>query len=174
MKEDTTPWYRQFWPWFIILLPASAVVASLYTVSLAVRTTDSLVIAADDGVDVVTERILAAERRANELELAATLEIDTTSGAITVDVDGSDRVDDRRPLELLFSHPTDARRDRSVALAPAPPLDDGTPVWSGHVADVPLGRWYIVLREGDTWRLSGTWNGGQRLNLRANHAGNGA
>ena len=59
--QDTKPWYRQFWPWFIICLPASAVVASLYTVSLAVRTTDSLVIASDDGMDVVTERNLAAE-----------------------------------------------------------------------------------------------------------------
>ena len=53
---DTKPWYRQFWPWFIIALPASAVVASLYTVSLAVRTTDSLVVTSDDGMDVVASR----------------------------------------------------------------------------------------------------------------------
>ena len=57
---DTKPWYRQFWPWFIIALPASAVVASLYTVSLAVRTTDSLVVTSEDGMDVVASRHLAA------------------------------------------------------------------------------------------------------------------
>ena len=52
---DTKPWYRQFWPWFLICLPASAVIASLYTVSLAFRTTDSLVVTSDDGMDVVAE-----------------------------------------------------------------------------------------------------------------------
>ena len=172
--NDTTPWYRQFWPWFIILLLASSVVASLYTVSLAVRTSDSLVIVGEGGVDVVTERNLAAERRAAELGLAATVSIDTASGAIAVEIDSRDRFDDRRALELLFSHPTDARRDRDVVLAPAPPLDDGTPVWSGHVAGMPTGRWYIVLRSGDTWRLTGTWTGAERLVLRPNRTGDGA
>ena len=52
-------------------LPASAVVASLYTVSLAVRTTDSLVVSSDDGMDVVAERHLAAEAVARNLGIAA-------------------------------------------------------------------------------------------------------
>lgn len=30
-------WSRQFWPWFLILLPASGVVASLFTITLAVQ-----------------------------------------------------------------------------------------------------------------------------------------
>ena len=38
--EDTQPWYRHFWPWFIIVLLGSAVSASLYTVYLAVSTAE--------------------------------------------------------------------------------------------------------------------------------------
>ena len=38
--EDTLPWYRHFWPWFIIVLLGSAVSASLYTVYLAVSTAE--------------------------------------------------------------------------------------------------------------------------------------
>lgn len=34
-RKDTQPWYRYFWPWFIIVLLGSAVCASLYTVYLA-------------------------------------------------------------------------------------------------------------------------------------------
>ena len=83
-EQDVKPWYRQFWPWFIICLPASAVVASLYTVSLAVRTTDSLVIASEDGMDVVTERHLAAEALARELGITARLDVDAASGAILI------------------------------------------------------------------------------------------
>ena len=38
------PWYRQFWPWFIIALPASAVIASFYTLWLAVSNPDYMVV----------------------------------------------------------------------------------------------------------------------------------
>ena len=46
LKHTNTPgpsepsqkhWTRQFWPWFLILLPASAVVASMFTITLAVQ-----------------------------------------------------------------------------------------------------------------------------------------
>ncbi len=29
------PWYRQFWPWFIIALPAASIIAGIITVYLA-------------------------------------------------------------------------------------------------------------------------------------------
>lgn len=38
------PWYRQFWPWFIIALPASAVIASFITLWLAVSNPITLVV----------------------------------------------------------------------------------------------------------------------------------
>ena len=38
------PWYRQFWPWFIIALPASAVIASFITLWLAISNPDHLIV----------------------------------------------------------------------------------------------------------------------------------
>ncbi len=38
------PWYRQFWPWFIIALPAAAVIAGIITLYLAVSNPVSLVV----------------------------------------------------------------------------------------------------------------------------------
>jgi hypothetical protein len=38
------PWYRQFWPWFIIALPTSAVIASFISLWLAVSNPDYLVV----------------------------------------------------------------------------------------------------------------------------------
>jgi len=39
--ESTTPvvesWYKQFWPWFLIALPGSVVIASMFTITLAVQ-----------------------------------------------------------------------------------------------------------------------------------------
>jgi hypothetical protein len=39
-ERDTQPWYKYFWPWFIIVLLGSAVSASLYTVYLANATAE--------------------------------------------------------------------------------------------------------------------------------------
>jgi FixH len=32
---DGEPWYRQFWPWFLIALPGSVVIASFVTLYIA-------------------------------------------------------------------------------------------------------------------------------------------
>ena len=162
---DTKPWYRQFWPWFIIALPASAVVASLYTVSLAVRTTDSLVVTSEDGMDVVASRHLAAEGFAAERGVRATLTFDLESGAIQAKLTAETAVDWPKTLELLFSHPAFANQDRRITMTAAMPDSDGSPVWSGHFVDVPGGRWYVVLADGDAWRLSGSWSGASVLQL---------
>jgi hypothetical protein len=41
---ENLPWYRQFWPWFIIALPASAVIAGFITLWLAMSRPDHLVV----------------------------------------------------------------------------------------------------------------------------------
>ena len=144
-ETDTLPWYRQFWPWFLIMLPASAVVASLYTVSLAYRTTDSFVTQGEDGMNVVTERNLAAEQQAIELGLAATVAIDEETGAITAILQSGREANWPPTIELLFSHPTDVRRDEFVTLTAGIPTTEGRPVYAGHIVNVPGGRWYLVL-----------------------------
>ena len=42
-QTDVRPWYRQFWPWFIMALPLAAVIAGLTTVAIAVTHQDSVV-----------------------------------------------------------------------------------------------------------------------------------
>lgn len=49
------PWYRQFWPWFIIALPASAVIASFFTLWLAVSNPDQLVVSDDQYNNIKSE-----------------------------------------------------------------------------------------------------------------------
>ena len=41
---EGVPWYKQFWPWFIISLPASAVIASFITLWLAISNPDPMVV----------------------------------------------------------------------------------------------------------------------------------
>ena len=48
MTQDLVrPWYRHFWPWFILALLGSSISASLYTVYLAVSTAEPVLTQAD-------------------------------------------------------------------------------------------------------------------------------
>jgi hypothetical protein len=43
VRTDTKSWYRQFWPWFLIALPATSVVFSFATLYIAVSGADEVV-----------------------------------------------------------------------------------------------------------------------------------
>ena len=171
-REDTVPWYRQFWPWFIIALPASAVIAGLSTLWIAMQTSDSLVIRSDDGIQIVTERNTAAEQAAVRLGLSALITIDLDSGAVVVSLSSqpnvavSDAVSSNS-LSLRMRHPTLASRDSLIELVPAIPDADGRPTWAGHFVSTPTDRRYVTLSSGDQWRLSGDWSGESTFRLAA-------
>jgi hypothetical protein len=173
-REDTDPWYRQFWPWFIIALPASAVVAGLYTLWIAMQTTDSLVVRSDDGMNVVTERNMAAEQEAIRLGLSAMLEINSDTGAVVVSIFSLPNVDFSTSLQLRMRHPTMASRDAVIELLQAIPNSSGDLTWAGHFIKPPVGRHYVTLSSGNNWRLSGEWSGQSQLRLDpAGQSGNG-
>jgi len=164
-REDTKPWYRQFWPWFIIALPAASVVGGLTTVWISLQTTDSLVLQSDDGVQAAAARGIAAEQEANRRGLRAILDVDPASGAIRVIMSAGERDDLPAALTLEIAHPAFAERDLELTLNRAMPDGEGNPVYAGHLTAMPDGRRYVVLRHGDTWRLATVWQGEPRLDL---------
>lgn len=171
VREDSKPWYRQFWPWFIIALPASSVVAGLTTVWISMQTTDSLVVRSGDGVKNATVRRISAERLASELDLAALVTIDPDTGSVSAVMRSGDLDIVPATLEFELSHPAFAERDQSITLNKAMPDAAGNPVWVGHFVSVPEGRFYAVLKSGDEWRLTAEWQGDTSLTLRPGGAG---
>ena len=172
-REDTQPWYRQFWPWFIIALPASAVVAGLTTLWISMQTTDSLVVQSEDGVRKASDRALAAERLAAELGLAAYIEIDPETRVVSAVIRSGELPVVPPTLDFELSHPAFADRDQHITLNKALADDDGNPVWVGHFLSIPSGRFYAVLKSGDDWRVTAEWQGQSSLVLRAGGTGDG-
>ena len=164
-REDTDPWYRQFWPWFIMALPASAVVAGLYTLWIAMQTTDSLVVQSDDGMNVVTEQNTAAELEASRLGLSAVVAINPETGAVIVTMSSAANADFPNSMELRMRHHTMASRDASITLLRAMPNSSGNASWAGHFVKPPAGRYFMTLSSGNTWRLSTEWSGQPRIGL---------
>lgn len=146
------PWYRQGWPWFLILLPASVVVAALFTLGIAIRNDDSLV--SDDYYKdgLAINRELAKDRFALSHGLSATLSYHADTQGVELTLAGS--IDAPQRLRLDVVHPTDSERDLHLQLHR---VNDGS--FAGRAPTAISGKWYLKLEsdaDASPWRLRGT------------------
>lgn len=113
-KAPEKPWYRQFWPWFIMALPAAAVAASLSTVAIAVINKDSLVRDDwyQDGKSINLD--VARDRLAKTQDIRADLNFDSVTGEVRAQLQG--RLKGPDTLTLTLSHVTLAGLDQTLIL----------------------------------------------------------
>lgn len=148
---DTTaekPWYRQFWPWFIMALPASSVVAGISTVVIAVKNQDALV--RDDWYKEgrAINQNMARDETAGRLGISADVRMDALTGEVTVDLKNKDGTySSPAQLQLVLSHPTQAEADQHLVLLRS---NDGN--YRGHLHNALQGRFDVELGDPE-WRL---------------------
>jgi len=157
-QDAPPPWYRQFWPWFLIFLPASAVVAGIATLVIAIENPDGLVVDDYYKEGLAINRDLGRDQVAKELELSADVNIDPSHGTVAVTMHGAGT--ERLPaVRLRLLHPTRARHDEDLMLTAGA---DGR--FQGKLGELPPGNWHVQIEPpGDRWRLHG------RLLLPAHH-----
>ncbi len=113
-QEDLEPWYRQFWPWFLIALPGSVVIASLSTLYIANRYSDDLVV--DDYYkDGLAINVELGKQRVADGTRHRSLSCRYLTTGYRCALRGDEYGDDT--LDLFLSHPLEADRDFSVSAA---------------------------------------------------------
>ncbi len=152
MSKEKTPWYRQFWPWFLLVLPGTVVVASVSTVVLAVRHSDNLVVDDYYRDGLAINRYLAQDDEAKRLGLNAEIHF-RGQDTISIHIAGLQNSPDH--LLLHWQHPVEESLDFNTVL-----INEGEGNYSAQMGQFPDGRWYLTLREyrngsADTgsWRL---------------------
>ena len=149
-REDTEPWYKQFWPWFLISLPLSVVIASIITINLAITSSDGLV--SDDyykeGLGIHRDADRSA--RADALGIAGSLSYDAQTGALNLKLDKP--VDGMPPaLGLLLFHPTRPDNDQTVSLTAV-----DAELYAGRVEPLIPAFWKLSVEpEDESWRVVG-------------------
>jgi uncharacterized protein len=146
--QDLEPWYKQFWPWFLIALPATVVVAAIATLVIANRGADDLVVDEYYKNGLAINRQLEKKRYAEQLGITADVLIEGPSVAVqTSGPVGSSE------LTLRLSHPLEADRDFEVRLQ-----NFGSGVYRGNLTTTVAERWHWVLVQdgASPWRLDGT------------------
>jgi len=160
--DAATPWYRQRWPWFLIALPASAVIGSAITAVLAVRTFDGPV-AADyykQGLAINHEVDRAQLARVLGLEAHVVLAGIAEGDSVRVEVRSQRALPAEPTVQLRLVHPGRPGEDRAATLRRVDvDADQSRAVYAGALT---LGRgatsprvpvtWQLIL-ESDRWRI---------------------
>lgn len=163
-NTDTKPWYRQIWPWLVMVPPAAAVVGGFWTAWLA-GGPPALVVDDYGEIAMVTQQRYARDQRARELQLSGGLEFMAAAsdmGTVRVHVNAGDsRFVLPAAVRLQLVHPTREQADRDALLS------GGNGQYSGEI-ERPPGRVYVQLADLDeTWRLVGELQAGStQLDLR--------
>jgi uncharacterized protein len=151
ISSPPKPWYREPWPWLLMVGPALVIVAGVFTAWLAIQSDDGLV--ADDYYKqgLAINRTLERNDVARSGQYRARIHIDHASNMIRVELFALTALP--QEIKLTLVNATRAGRDRIAVLTRSA---DG--VYAGTLPDVPPGRWRVLLEDASgIWRLSGGW-----------------
>jgi len=161
--DETTPWYKQFWPWAIMILPAIVVVAGIWTIVIAFKYEDSLVKDNYYKEGLGINRSLRLDERAKEWGVSGQLVIESTlvNLQLAIAQPAFTPIDWPAALQLEFSHPTNDQYDFAVSLTH---LGEGrysaaALALKEHADVSEVQKWYLTLSndggEEQRWRLQG-------------------
>ncbi len=143
------PWYKQFWPWFLITFPATAVIAGIATVMLAVKSNDGLVNDDYYKAGLAINKTLDRSQRARELAIRADITYLPATQGISMTVQGKLQPLPPR-LQLQLAHATRANQDQAVTLLLAPDKKS----YTARLGDIRAGHWILILQpEDQSWRI---------------------
>ena len=160
--KDIRPWYREPWPWLLMVGPATVILAGFATLYLAVKSEDGLVVDDYYKQGLAINTALAREERARALGISATMLILPRRDRVLIRLEGQSKGAGRLRLRLV--HPTRAGQDQSAFLVPGP-----GEAYGAGIKPLEEGTWRLSLEDDASgWRVVGTLLPGRdRAELRA-------
>ena len=143
------PWYREPWPWLLMLGPFVVILAGIVTAWLAVSSSDGLVTDDYYRKGLKADQSIARSERARALGLAAGVRVTADTLTLRLTATGRDFVTPER-LTVVVSHPTRAGLDQARVLA------RGADGYAGNFRLPASGHWLVSIEdEAKTWSLLG-------------------
>jgi len=146
------PWYRQRWPWFLMLGPAIVVVAGCITIWIAYTRQDAMVVDDYYKQGKAINQDLRRDRMATGLRLSFDARYDAAAGALSGSLHGlSGPV--TRPFRIRLAHSTQPEKDLVLHAMP-----DAQGRFRVPLPMLEQARWQVVVEgEAPNWRLAASW-----------------
>ena len=145
------PWYKEFWPWFLIAVPIVTLIMGGVLLKLAISTEDSLVV--DDYYKEGKAINATLDKEALARKRNITTDLTIGNGSIALKFH-SGIPQEGNALKLSFYHVTLEERDISVLLS-----RDASGIYRGFIEQNMDGKWRVSLTPFDeSWKIQNTLN----------------
>lgn len=143
------PWYREPWPWLLMVGPFVVIVAAIYTAWLAISTSDGLVAEDYYKQSLSVNKTIASSDLAKAKGLAVALRV--VEGGFALRLTARDKAFILPPrLVVTLSHPTRAGLDQSQV------FEGKDAEYAGKIRLPASGHWLVLVEdEPKSWRLMG-------------------
>ncbi len=167
-KDNSKPWYKQFWPWMLMAGPIFVVLASVSMFFVAKQSMTDLV--SDDyykdGKHIEIQ--LHRDEEAVKRHIQAQVLISPDMNAAKVFVSGN--FDTKQSLNLQLMHPARKADDQTIALKAVSPEAAGGRMEYDAVFKplVDANHWYVRIEDAaGVWRVEDKWivSQGNAINL---------
>ena len=144
-SEPVLPWYKQFWPWFLIFIPLAVVIAGVVTFIIAQDNKPALVSGDYYKEGLAINANMKLEQQAKDLGISTDLIVNGTT--LTIHLNGLKS----QPLNLHVDlrHATISQHDRSITLTKIT-----SNVYQSPFILPKTGKWYITIKDpSNTWEI---------------------
>ncbi len=149
-QVENQPWYRNPMVWMVIALPATAVVAGLLTVYIAVANQDSLVVDDYYKEGQAINQELSRDRKSTELGLSALVDVNAETGEVLVSMSSAKSYELTPEITFKLIHRTLSGADQTTTLNRL----ENKPDYRGYIKPPVIeGRWTIQIIADKSWRL---------------------
>jgi len=147
--QTVKPWYREPWPWLLMVGPAAVIVAAIYTAWLAVSTADGLVAEDYYKQSLSVNKTIASSESARAQGLTVALRVVEDGLALRLTARAKDFVVPPK-LVVTLSHPTRAGLDQTRI------FERSGDAYAGKLRLPASGHWLVLIEdEAKSWRLMG-------------------
>lgn len=142
------PWYKQVWPWVLMSIPFSVIIAMAITLTLASRQGDTPMVVDDyykkgRGINAEVGKVV----RAQELGIEFDFQVDGDQFLLKFAAGAPEQL---TALNVHFYHSTLADRDLTLRITA-----NANGVFRGELPEPSQGKWTITITPfDDSWRLS--------------------
>lgn len=152
-NKPAHPWYREFWAWFVLAIPALGVASGVAMIVISLHNAPQEITGDHQRLGKTTVATGSMSGAAQALGLAGRLSVGNGRVELLLDADRPESLPSN--LLLRFDHPVDARFDTSVVLERR-----DTRRWVADLTDQPPSRARVILTDPmRKWGLAGRYEG---------------
>ncbi|WP_438465221.1 FixH family protein [Marinomonas sp. PE14-40] len=146
---NPTPWYKQFWPWFVIAIPVSSMIVGVIQISFALNSPNDMVVDNYYKEGLGINKVIGKRNLATELNISASIAVDNTTGEVILTTENAQE----QILTLNFYNSAISDKDFNIKLSR---IADNQ--YRGSLDKSISGIWNLYLESAVGWQISARLN----------------